>query len=47
MSSKSAKRKDGFKKRDQKRNKEKERREAIIGAKDIESLAKAMGIKLE
>jgi hypothetical protein len=47
MSSKAARRKEGFKKRQQKRNQEKERRDSITGAKDIESLAKAMGIKLK
>jgi hypothetical protein len=44
MSSKAAKRSAEYKKREEKRQKEKERQKAIRDAKDIEALARAMGI---
>lgn len=51
MSSKAARRRLEFQKREEKRQAEKARRDAvdrgIKGARDIESLAKAMGVKLK
>lgn len=46
MSSKAAKRKMEYEKREAKRQKAKELQKAIKEAKDIETLAKAMGIPL-
>ena len=47
MSSKAAKRKAEFEKREARRRREADRLQAIRSATDIESLAKAMGIKLK
>ena len=46
MSSKAAKRKAEFEKREAKRRRETERQQAVRNATDLESLARAMGIKL-
>lgn len=46
MSSKAAKRKEEFEKREAKRQLEAKRQKAIRDANDIESLAKAMGVRL-
>lgn len=46
MSSKAAKRKVEFQKREEKRRRETGRQQAIRNATDLESLARAMGIKL-
>ena len=46
MSSKAAKRRAEYKKREEKRQRERDRQKAIREAKDIESLAKAMGVPL-
>jgi hypothetical protein len=46
MSSKVARRRAGYKKREERRQRERDRQKAIREAKDIESLARAMGVKL-
>lgn len=46
MSSKAAKRKEGFLKRESKRNAERNMRDAIKKATNLEDLAKAIGVKL-
>jgi hypothetical protein len=46
MSSKASRRKAKYQKREEKRQRERDRQKAIRDAKDIESLAQAMGIKL-
>ena len=46
MSSKAAKRRSAYQKREEKRQKEKDRQKAIRDTKDIGSLAAAMGIRL-
>jgi hypothetical protein len=46
MSTKAAKRRAEFQKREEKRQSERDRKKAIHEAKDIEALAKAMGVPL-